>query len=139
MISDKIASLKNTHLMEWLNQGYGHCQRGSKDWCEGYLRSAKAYIEALEAALSVETAEPVDAKFNFWSAPGEMVFEIPGKIVVSIEPDGIGYTIFRGGRWMSGAHAVETDFDAAGREIASAVGALQVGKEPGSDAREVKP
>jgi hypothetical protein len=52
-----IAHLKNTHLMDWLEYGYDHCQRGSKDWCQGYLNSAKAYIEALEAAIQSNKAE----------------------------------------------------------------------------------
>lgn len=51
-ITDEIAMLKNTHLMEWLKQGYGHCHHGSKDWCEGYFNSAHDYIIALEAAVA---------------------------------------------------------------------------------------
>lgn len=54
-ITDEIANMKNTHLMEWLKQGYGHCQRGSKDWCEGYLMSAHDYILALETEIATFT------------------------------------------------------------------------------------
>lgn len=43
--------LKDTHLMEWLKDGYTHCQYGSKDWCQSYLNSAHGYIESLEAEL----------------------------------------------------------------------------------------
>lgn len=53
-IPDDIMKAKNTHLMEWLPQGYDHCQRGSRDWCQGYLNSAHEYIAALERALLTE-------------------------------------------------------------------------------------
>lgn len=56
-IPDEITAKKNTHLLEWLPEGVGHCQRGSKEWASGYLLSAKEYIEALEEFI---TALPVD-------------------------------------------------------------------------------
>lgn len=51
-ITDEIAMLKNTHLMDWLEHGYIHCANGQQDWCEGYLNSAHDYILALEAAVA---------------------------------------------------------------------------------------
>ena len=42
-------ALKNTHLLEWLKQGYTHCKYGSREWCDSYLSSAHDYIIALEA------------------------------------------------------------------------------------------
>lgn len=56
-IHENIAALKNTHLMSWLEHGYEHCRRGGKDWCQGYLDSARQYIEALEAALAAQDAQ----------------------------------------------------------------------------------
>lgn len=47
-MSDEVASLKNTHLMAWLKDGWSHCRMGSKDWAQSYLDSAHDYIEALE-------------------------------------------------------------------------------------------
>lgn len=46
-----IAGMKNTHLMEWLGEGYGHCQHGAQNWCQSYLDNARDYIEALEALV----------------------------------------------------------------------------------------
>lgn len=42
-----VKDLKNTHLMDWLSYADGHCMRGSRDWCMGYLHSARDYIFAL--------------------------------------------------------------------------------------------
>lgn len=77
-ITDEIANMKNTHLMEWLKQGYGHCQRGSKDWCEGYLNGAHDYILALEAAVAdvpeapaPEAVKEDESLWNFWNAKAQ--------------------------------------------------------------------
>lgn len=50
-IPPAVAALKDTHLMEWLKNGHTHCQHGSKEWCQSYLDSARAYIAALEGLL----------------------------------------------------------------------------------------
>jgi hypothetical protein len=47
-LPEHVAEKKDTHLMEWLRDGYTHCQHGSKEWCQSYLDSARSYIEALE-------------------------------------------------------------------------------------------
>lgn len=41
---------RNTHLLDWLPEGYDHCRLGSKDWAQAYLNSAKDYIKAFEDA-----------------------------------------------------------------------------------------
>ena len=50
---------RNTHLLDWLDDGFMHCQRGSRDWCEEYIKNAAEVIRAqddhiasLEAALA---------------------------------------------------------------------------------------
>lgn len=43
-------STRNTHLLDWLPEGYDHCRLGSKDWAQAYLNSAKDYIKAFESA-----------------------------------------------------------------------------------------
>ena len=40
---------KMTHLLDWLSDGWTHCQHGSREWCEEYLANARTYIDALEA------------------------------------------------------------------------------------------
>lgn len=42
--------VRNTHLLDWLPEGYDHCRLVSKDWAQAYLNSAKDYIEAFESA-----------------------------------------------------------------------------------------
>lgn len=42
--------VRNTHLLDWLPEGYDHCRLGSKDWAQAYLNSAKDYIKAFESA-----------------------------------------------------------------------------------------
>lgn len=68
----------------------------------------------------IETATPM---FQFRIGDGELVFEIPGSIIVSIEPDGAGYTIFDHdtNQWAPGKHLISEDIDAAGMEIAEAM------------------
>lgn len=43
---------RSTHLLDWLSDGYTHCQRGTKEWCESYLHNAGAEIAALDAKLA---------------------------------------------------------------------------------------
>lgn len=43
---------RNTHLLDWLNDAYMHCKRGSRDWCEGYLHNARDVITAQDALIA---------------------------------------------------------------------------------------
>ena len=40
--------MRNTHLLDWLHEGYTHCKHGSEEWAQAYLNSAKDYIKAFE-------------------------------------------------------------------------------------------
>lgn len=57
-------------------------------------------------------------------AEGEILFEIIGKVVVSIDSDGVSYAVFNQehGRWEPGKHNAASDFEAAGKEIEEAAG-----------------
>lgn len=46
-----------THLLDWLLDGYGHCQRGTEEWCKGYLDNARAVIIDQDAELARLRAE----------------------------------------------------------------------------------
>ena len=61
--------------------------------------------------------------FNFHAEDGELLFEIPRRIAVSIEPDGVGYTIFdpETDRWKPGSYDVAKEIEKAGAEIARAL------------------
>lgn len=79
-----------THLMDWLGQGYEHCQHGSKDWCHSYLDSAARYIAALETAIFPErrTWRPID------SAPKD------GTTIILGYQDKRGWFAARSALWM---------------------------------------
>lgn len=57
-IPSKVSDLKNTHLMDWLEQAQGHCLRGSKDWCDGYLHSASSYVFAMVTLINDHPSNP---------------------------------------------------------------------------------
>lgn len=82
-----------------------------------------------EAADAIERlrAELAKPKFNFSAEEGELLFEIPRKIVVSIEPNGVGYAIFdvAADTWRPGTHEVATCLEEAGAEIEAALLAMQ--------------
>lgn len=43
---------RNTHLLDWLQDGHTHCQHGTKEWCEAYLHNARAVITAQDAEIA---------------------------------------------------------------------------------------
>lgn len=45
---------RNTHLLDWLTDGYTHCQHGSKGWCEAYLHNARDTILDQDDALAAK-------------------------------------------------------------------------------------
>ncbi|TIN82725.1 MAG: hypothetical protein E5X94_00810 [Mesorhizobium sp.] len=47
-----MAAERNTHLLDWLADGWTHCQHGTREWCEGYLQNAAAVIADQDAELS---------------------------------------------------------------------------------------
>ena len=42
---------RDTHLLEWLDDAYVHCQHGSQDWCESYLHNAGAVIRSQDTVI----------------------------------------------------------------------------------------
>ncbi|TIW04126.1 MAG: hypothetical protein E5V77_01475, partial [Mesorhizobium sp.] len=48
--------MRNTHLLDWLSDGYTHCSYGTKEWCERYLNNARAVIIAQDRTLSTAVA-----------------------------------------------------------------------------------
>jgi hypothetical protein len=43
---------RNTHLLDWLQDGHTHCQHGTKEWCEAYLHNARSVIMAQDAEIA---------------------------------------------------------------------------------------
>lgn len=52
VLREPVAVERNTHLLDWLEQGYTHCQYGSEDWCNAYLLNAAAVIKSQDAELA---------------------------------------------------------------------------------------
>jgi len=53
---------RNTHLLSWLDDGYTHCQHGSKEWCELYLSNAAEVIRAQDDRIASLEAERDNAR-----------------------------------------------------------------------------
>jgi len=45
---------RNTHLIDWLSDGWTHCQHGTKEWCEAYIHNARDVIKSQDAALAAK-------------------------------------------------------------------------------------
>lgn len=87
-----------------------------RDWRYEALR-----LKSELAALSHVQAPAEVAGWTFWHAYGEMVFEIPGHVVVSIEPDGVSYTTRTDGDWVAGSFDAMKQPTRAAQEIEAAI------------------
>ncbi len=64
-------------------------------------------------------------KFDMWCAEGELAFEIPGKVIVSIDENRFSYALFDGEKWQPGSFDMDKNPFEAGREILAALKALE--------------
>lgn len=51
-----------THLRDWLRDGWTHCQHGTREWCEAYLKNAADVIASNAAALTSLSARLAEAE-----------------------------------------------------------------------------
>lgn len=79
---------RNTHLLDWLSDGYTHCQHGTKEWCEGYLHNARDVIKAQDdhiASLAAELAELRAGSIRFAVANATLEADL-AEARVALEP-----------------------------------------------------
>lgn len=48
----KLEDRRETHLLDWLFDGFTHCKFGSKEWCQSYLTNARETIIAQDAEIA---------------------------------------------------------------------------------------
>lgn len=98
----------------------------------GFVGAASLEIAKAAAQTDYEArirpaliSAPDSAKKNAWhfsACDGEIVFEVYNKIVVSIDTDGVGYSINRDGdKWVSGKFDIPSQVTKAAAEIATAL------------------